>query len=396
MNLLPALYWNYDLIDAIRELRVALSSGYAHTQSRIHIPGLGSCLPVRSARSAIVIALKALSLPQGAFIGVPLYCCAVVFKAIKEAGYNPRFIDVDPDTYCMSVNDLKNKSSEVKAVIAVHMFGNLCDIPQLQEVISGRPIIEDCAQALGSRFGGKLAGSFGQIAVFSFRSGKYLSVGEGGALYSGDASLEAKMSELTAGFSRPSPLEELVHVATTYLRSALRSRPLWGLIGARLWDSYNERISYASKSPLVMGQAYETDRDMVVRRLPFLASWIEKQRSYANYYAQNLTVDADMLCSETLGNYYNRLQYPMLIPTSELCDKLAACLRDNQITTSRPYKDIAEIAKTYYGYTGDCSCAERIAKTVLAIPCNHALKAADVERIVSCVNRAWAQFKGWH
>jgi perosamine synthetase len=371
-----------------------LSPRHPDTQSYIRIPGLGSCLPVRSARAAIFLALKALALPPRASVGVPLYCCPVVFDAINAAGCRARFIDVDPNTYCLSAPDLAVKSSEVDAVVAVHMFGNVCDMRRLREAAPGKPFIEDCAQALGSRLDGLLAGSFGEISAFSFRSGKYLSVGEGGAVYCSETGLESRLSELISALPVPSRLNECVHVATTYLRSLLRTKPLWGLIGARLWDAYNEKVNHTSQPPLVPRQVYETDRYMTVRRLPLLASWIEKQRSNADFYSQNLTVDAEMLCSETPGVFFNRLQYPLLVPTSEQCERLAARLREDQISTARPYRNIAAIGATRYGYTGDCPRAERIAKTVLVIPCNHALKAGDVERITTCVNRAWAEIGG--
>ena len=85
------------------------------------------------------------------------------------------------------------------------MFGNVCDMPALREAAPGKPFIEDCAQALGSRLDGRLAGSFGEIAVFSFRSGKYLSVGEGGAVYCSDTDLESRLSELDRRTSCPKP-----------------------------------------------------------------------------------------------------------------------------------------------------------------------------------------------
>ena len=65
-----------------------------------------------------------------------------------------------------------------------------------------------------------------------------------------------------------------------------------------------------------------------------------------------------------------------------------ACLRENGISTARPYKDIAAVAAAHHGYTGGCPRAEHIAQTVMVIPCHHALEAADVERIATCVNRA--------
>lgn len=391
LSLIPIEHWDYGPTDMIRGLLTALSLRHPGTQSSIRIPGLGPCLPVRSARAAIVVALNALALPSGASVGVPLYCCPVVFSAIKAAGCRARFIDVDPDTYCLSAADLAAKSSEVDAVIAVHMFGNVCDMRALREAAPSKPFIEDCAQALGSRLDGRLAGSFGEIAAFSFRSGKYVSVGEGGALYSSDANLESRLSELISEFPVPKGVDEVVHVITTCLRSLLRNKPLWGLIGSPLWRAYGEKVSYTSQAPIVLGQIYETDRDMTIRRLSSLASLIERQRWNADYYSRNLTVDADMLCSETPGAFFNRLQYPLLVPTSEQCDRLAECLRKNQISTARPYKDIAAIAATHHGYTDDCPRAERIAKTVLVIPCNHAINAAEVKRIAMCVNRAWAE-----
>jgi dTDP-4-amino-4,6-dideoxygalactose transaminase len=314
-----------------------------------------------------------------------------VFKAIKAAGCVPRFIDVDPDTYCLSAVDLAAKSSEVDAVIAVHMFGNVCDVPALRRAAPGKPFIEDCAQALGSWLNGRLAGSFGKISAFSFRSGKYLSVGEGGAVYCNDIDVDSQLSELINAFPVPSRIDECLHIANTYIRSRLRTRPLWGFIGSRVWDAYNARVNYTSQSPLVLGQIYETDRDLTLRRLQLLGSWIEKQRSNASYYHEHLHVDADVLCWEPAGAFYNRLQYPLLLATADECESMARLLRENCISTARPYNDIAAIATTHYGYTGDCPRAEEVAKTVLVIPCNYAVKTADVERIAKCVNHVWAE-----
>jgi dTDP-4-amino-4,6-dideoxygalactose transaminase len=294
----------------------------------------------------------------------------------------------------MSATDLAAKNSEVDAVIAVHMFGNMCDVPALRKAAPGKPVIEDCAQALGSRLDGRVAGSFGDIAAFSFRSGKYISVGEGGAVYSSGADVESRFSELIEELPVPSRVDEVVHVSTTCLRSMLRSKPLWGLIGSTLWSGYSKKVDCMSQAPIVLGQIYKTDRDMAIRRMAVLPTMIERQRQNADHYLRNLTVDADMLCPETRGAFFNRLQFPLLVPTRAQCDRLAERLRQNQISTARPYKDIATIAAENYGYSGDCPQAERIASTVLVIPCNYALKTADVERISASVNRNWAEVVG--
>ena len=107
LGLVPAELWNYGLSDLGRGVATAL--GRKQPTTAFSISGLGDCIPARSARAAIVTAIKALELPPSARIGVPLYCCAVVFKAIKAAGCRPRFIDVEPTTFCMSPADLRAK-----------------------------------------------------------------------------------------------------------------------------------------------------------------------------------------------------------------------------------------------------------------------------------------------
>ena len=390
-NLIPAEHWDYSVADMIRNLGASLAPRPSGPKSNIEIPELGTCLPVRSARAAIVLGLKSLGLRPGAAVAVPLYCCPVVFSAIRAAGCHPRFIDVELNTFCLSADDLAAKNSEVDAVIAVHMFGNICNISAMRKATPNKPIIEDCAQALGSRFNGQLAGSFGEIAAFSFRSGKYLSVGEGGALYCGDPDLRSRVSKLIVELPIPGLRDEVVHVLATTIRSMLRRKPLWGLIGSRLWQAYSEKIKYSTQAPIVLGQIYKTDRDLIVKRLPQLAGFIEKQRSNADYYSWNLALDSDLLCHDDPATFSNRLQYPLLAPSFEQCDRLAKRLQQNQITTTRPYKDIVTIAAKYYGYSGDCPQAERIAKTILMLPCNYAINVAELEHITTCVNRAWKE-----
>ena len=257
IDLLPVEHWEYAFNDIIQGLSVAL--GPKQLNGIFYIDGLGNCIPMRSARAALVVAIRALDLRPGARIGVPLYCCPVVFKAIEAAGCQACFIDVDPATYCMSAVDLYSKRSQVDAVIAVHMFGNVCDMPGLQEAAQGRPIIEDCAQSLGSKLDGRMTGSFSTIAAFSFRSGKYLSVGEGGALFSSDADVRSRLSQLISAMASPGHAEECVHVARTYIRSMLRRRLLWGVVGHPLWSVYNKTVDYSAKSPIVLSQIYRSD-----------------------------------------------------------------------------------------------------------------------------------------
>jgi perosamine synthetase len=388
LSLLPTELWDYGLGDALRGL--ASAAGNSKPDPTLSLGELGNAIPVRSARAALVAAIKVLGLPTNARIGVPLYCCPVVFKAIESAGCTPCFIDVEPETYCMSARDLSEKSSQVDAVIPVHMFGNLADMPRLQAAANGKPMIEDCAQSLGSTLDGKAAGSFGTIAAFSFRSGKYLSVGEGGALIANSADLRARLAQAIDAMPTPGRVEELVHVAKTYLRSKLRSKPLYGLVGYHLWSIYNEAVGYSGKSPVVLGKIYRSDLDAAVRRMVLLAGAIERQRANADHYLRALKLPPGMLCHERPGAFYNRYQFPLLFGSSTQRASIADALHRRGIGTAKPYADIPAVAAEHYGYVGGCPASERIAKGVMIVPTYGTLKEHEVQRIAEAINASWA------
>ena len=391
LGLLPTENWEYKLSDVVQGLAAGLRLNKSN--GMLHIPGIGDCIPTRSGRAGLIASIKALNLPTNAQIGVPLYCCPVVFKAIKAANCLPRFIDVDYSTYCMSAEDLFKKRSGIDAVLAVHMFGNMFDMQSLQEAAQGIPIIEDCAQSLGSAYNGRMAGSFGTIAIFSFRSGKYLSVGEGGALFASTQEIRNRLTQIISTMPVASRGEECVHIAATYLRSMLRSKPLYGLVGVPLWSFYSKTVDYSAQSPIILSQIYRSDFKIIIKRLALLESIIERQRAFADFYSNTLRMDPAMLCSEKPGTFYNRYLFPILFPSSEHRDVIAAYLQRRQIGTIQPYKDIAEVAAAHYGYTGDCPVSEQIAKRVLIIPSYYSLKKEDVQRIAQCLNKGWAQIR---
>lgn len=392
VSLIPTELYRYSILDVTRGLAVSLKR--PRPRSSIALPGLGWGIPIRSARAAVIISLRALGMRQGSKIGVPLYCCPVVFKAIKAAGCVPRFLDIDPETFCLSSEDLRLKGPGLDALIAVHMFGNLCDMPKVLGLMKGKPVIEDCAQSLGSKLDGAACGSFGDISFFSFRSGKYLSVGEGSALYSRDANLGNRLSELTMALPGPTRIGEMKHVIETYIRSKLRSRPWWGFIGSRIWATYNKKTEFTDKSPIVLGRIFDSDLATIRRRMPQLDSMIASQRANAAYFEQNLGMPADMLCLEKPQAFYNRLMYPIIFTTTKQRDQMAMYLRSRGIGTSRPYEEVIQGAANHYGYEGDCPAAERTLRKALVIPSMCTLTPADIRYIARCVNHGWADISG--
>lgn len=389
IGLVPRDHWEYNVIDLIYALVQALIP--KRQNNRIEIARVGSCIPIRSGRAGLVLAIRSLELPLGARIGVPLYCCPIVFKAIVAAGCRPYFIDVDPTTFCISTEDLFSKRSQIEALIAIHMFGNMCNMPVLQEVLEGKPIIEDCAQALGSSSHDRVAGSFGKVAFYSFRSGKYLSVGEGGALFSPDTELSLRISQMTDKLTIPKYEDELVHTVKTYVKSLLRSKPLYGIAGYHLWQALNLQLHLSEKSSISLSQVFLSDLAIIKERLPVLDLMIKRQRSNAQYYSDNLDLDAAMLCSEKPGTFYNRYYYPITFPSKEHRDFVSAYMFEQRVDTIKYLDDISSVATKYYGYKGTCPESEQLAKKVLIIPNYYSLKQKDVHHIARCLNQGWAE-----
>ncbi|PYN57062.1 MAG: hypothetical protein DMD94_05500 [Candidatus Rokuibacteriota bacterium] len=391
IGLTPRDHWEHNLGDLFHGLAEALAP--TKRNGKLNISGLAGCIPARSGRAALVTAIRALNLPPGARIGVPLYCCAVVFKAITEAGCTAHFIDVDPGTFCMSTGDFLAKRSRLDAVIAVHMFGNLCDMSALREAAQGKPIIEDCALALGSKLRGRTVGSFGDIAFFSFRSGKCLSVGEGGALFSSDADVIARVARLTEEMKAPSYADECAHATKTYIKSILRSKPLYGIVGYPLWEFMN-RMGHLSENPgVALSQIFMVDSALIRKRLPLLDLIITRQRANADFYSNALNLDPDMLCLEPPGMFYNRYYFPVTFPSMESRDLIAASLLKHRIDTMKYLGDIVGVAAKQYDYAGDCPVAERLSRTTLVIPSYYTLQKQQIVRIAECLNEGWAEVK---
>jgi len=384
ITLIPVEAWEYSLIDAIKSISVLLNK---NKLNHFRLEGFGDSFPVRSGRLGLLIALRAIGLKENSRIGVPLYCCPVVFKAIKMAGYKPVFIDVDND-YCISITDLSNKAQNLDALIAVHMFGHVCNMPAIIEIMKEKPVIEDAAQSLGSLLNGRPAGLFGQISVFSFRSGKYLTAGEGGALVVNQEFYKEPVRSLIESMKEPGLKEEIIHIAKTFLRTELRTKPLWGLLGLPLWKLYNRKVNFLAKTPIISGGAFLSDLTTMERRKYLLPAMINRQRQNADFYLKNLSLPQEFLSLEPLNSFYNRFMFPLRLRTPKEADFIFKHLLTKNISTSRPYLEVPEAAYLYYGYQRDCPVAENLLRTTLVIPVHYRLSRKDLTKITDSLNRA--------
>jgi len=141
---------------------------------------------VNSGTDALFLCLKSLGIGKGDEVIVPPFSFIATAEVIANSGANPVFADIDLQTFNIDPEKIKEKITEkTKAVIPVHLFGQMADMEKIMEIASDSNIavIEDAAQAIGAEYQGRKAGSFGQAGCFSFFPSKNLGgVGDGGMI----------------------------------------------------------------------------------------------------------------------------------------------------------------------------------------------------------------------
>jgi perosamine synthetase len=147
--------------------------------------GVNFAISLPSCTSAIHLSLLSLGVGAGDEVIVPDLTWIASSAPISYVGATPVFADVDEKTWCLSAKSFEQLiSAKTKAVIPVELYGNMPDMDSICEIAHrhGIAVIEDAAEAIGSEYEGRKAGSFGDTGVFSFHGSKTLTTGEGGML----------------------------------------------------------------------------------------------------------------------------------------------------------------------------------------------------------------------
>jgi dTDP-3-amino-3,4,6-trideoxy-alpha-D-glucose transaminase len=148
--------------------------------------GVKHCVGVANGTDALTIALRALGVGPGDEVAMPSFTIYATAEAAINAGAKPVFCDIDLDTFCVTAETVRAVlSPRTKAIVPVHLFGNVAPVPDLRQF--GLPVLEDAAQAAGAALGGVKAGALGEAATFSFFPSKNLpGLGDGGAITTND------------------------------------------------------------------------------------------------------------------------------------------------------------------------------------------------------------------
>lgn len=246
------------------------------------------CVGVGSGTDALWLTLLAYGVGEGDEVIVPANTYIATAFAVSHTKAKVVFIDADPFTYNMDINQLPGLiTNKTKAIIPVHLYGNPCDVGRIKSIVGSRSIkiIEDCAQSCGARLNGVLTGSLGDVGCFSFYPAKNLGgLGQGGAVITNDSSVAKMVRELgNVGRAEGSWFDydyigfnsRLDTINAVFLSSGLKELPKWNFRRNQVAASYNAKLSLCSyfKVP------YETDNNTHIYHLYELKCNSKKDRN---------------------------------------------------------------------------------------------------------------------
>jgi len=337
--------------------------------------GTNHAVAVSSCTAALHLAMVAIGLKPGDEVIVPAMTFAATANAVIHAGGRPVLADVDRRTMCLDAEDVARRvTPRTRAIIPVHFAGRPCDMDALGGVAGrhGLKIIEDCAHAIETLYGGRHAGTLGDIGTFSFYVTKNVVTGEGGMATTADPAWAARIKTLALhgmsadawkrfsdeGFKHYEVVEPGFKYNMMDLQAALGLQQL-------------RRV----EPNLVRREAIWRRYDEAFEELPvFLPPPEEKSTRHARHL-YTLLLDIDRLRARR--------------------DEVLMALHRQNIGTGVHYRSLHlhRYYKETFGYApGDLPNAEWISDRTLSLPLSPKLTDDDVEDVIFAVRRTLAHF----
>jgi perosamine synthetase len=311
---------------------------------------IGHALGVCNGTAALHLALIALGVGPGDEVIVPTLTYIAAVNAIAYTGATPVFVDSRRDTWQIDPADVRRKiSSRTKAIMVVHLYGQPCEMDQLTEIAGEHRLflVEDCAEAFGARYKNRFAGTFGDIAAFSFYGNKTITTGEGGMVLTNNDEL-AQRAKLFRG------------------QGLAAQREYWHeVIG------YNYRMTNICAA---IGLA----------QLERAAEFLSKKRELAKAYQKGLSDVPVELHREAATTVHSHWMISILVQNPADRDRLRSHLREHGIET-RPLFYPAHMMPMYATQQANYPVAEDLARRGINLPSWPGLTADQVQTIVSSI-----------
>ena len=334
---------------------------------------------LNGATAALSIMLKALDLPAGSGVGVPIYTCVTVFEAVASAGLRCVFIDIDPETFGFDIKSLKNSREQLAAVIMVHTFGFAGDIKAIKEVVGDLPIIEDCSHALYCFRNNRHVGLQGVAGVFSFNIHKPLSAGGGGLLVVNDPSYHPMVKQLFERIPKDGFWCDLRTTLKLFFKSAAFRAPWYGLLTTSGFvDLYRHGSLHYNVRPKSLSRINQV---FIAHGLNQLESRLKKQKANCCKIAaatENMLPASNFI---NAGNSWNGYLLPILVETREQRQASLEYFHYNNIDAFVLWPECLETAGKFGYCGGDCPCFEDAFERMFLLPCYAELKKSQFKQL---------------
>jgi len=320
--------------------------------------GVPHCAGVDNGTNAIVLALRALGVGRGDEVITVSNTAAPTVLAIDMTGAKPVFVDIHADTYLMDVGQVEAAITErTKAIVPVHMYGQCVDMAPLERIAAehGLPIVEDCAQAHGARYQGRIAGTIGRAGAFSFYPTKVLGAyGHAGATITADPEIDARLRRL-----RYYGMDE----GRYFVEEA---------------GGQNSRLD-------------EVHAEILRRKLTRLDDYIAGRQAVAARYDEALADSGLVLPATAPGNVHVYYLYVVRHPER---DRIIELMKGHDIALniSYPWPVHHQRGFAHFGYPREMlPVTERLAGEIFSLPMYPSLTVAEQDRVIGALRETLAK-----
>ena len=311
--------------------------------------GGGYSSAVSNGTVALHLALKSLGIKEGDEVIVPSFTYIASVNAIKFCNAKPVFVDSDLHTWNIDVKKIKEKiTSKTKAILAVHLYGALCDCKALKDLCNtfSLYLVEDSAEAFGSKQKNNYAGTFGDISTFSFFGNKTITTGEGGMVFSKNKDLIKKVAFLKS--QAVDPNREYWHPEVGY---NYRMTNMQAAVGLAQLEKSNQIL--------------------------------EKKQYIANFYISTLVNAPVVFQKKESDSFHSYWMVSILCESKTIRDSLRDFLRKNNIDT-RPHFYPAHTMPPYKNGE-ELPNAQKISELGVTLPSYPSLSESDLHYITNLI-----------
>lgn len=312
--------------------------------------GVQYALSVTNGTAALHVALEALGVGPGDEVLVPTLTYIASVNAITYCGAKAVFVDSELEYWQMDIAEAERKiTSRTKAIMPVHLYGHACDMEGVSALASnyGLAVIEDCAEAIGTRVGDRLVGTWGDLSTFSFFGNKTITTGEGGMVVTNDPVLADKVARLKG-------------------QGLAVGREYWhDLVG------FNYRMTNICAA---IGCAQMSEVDLLIKKKQQIAYWYDDA-------LKGLPVQIHQTKPGTFHSYW---MVSILTDDPAMRDPLRRALGDAGIETRPLFYPVHQM-EMYAEPSGSFPIADNLSSRGMNLPSYPGLQHKDIETICSVV-----------